>query len=146
MACSRSPSLYRKQDRNPGLLILGQKCLLCAGLPPLVALLRDTKSPLHRRCFFSRCFGSSSKTSFIFWGEDELRRPLPPECEGKKSWTGPQRKKGWAVWLVRITDIGLEYHCSAAVVFKRSLVLLTVELLWRNRGGGMGGGSRFLVP
>ena len=50
------------------------------------------------------------------------------------------------MWLVRITDIGLEYHCSAAVVFKRSLVLLTVELLWRIGGGGMGGGSRFLVP
>ena len=60
---------------------------------------------------------------------------MPPECEGEKSWTGPQRKKGWAVWLVRITDIGLEYHCSAAVVFKRSLVLLTVEVLWRNLGG-----------
>ena len=57
------------------------------------------------------------------------------ECEGEKSWTGPPRKKGWAVWLVRITDIGLEYHCSAAVVFKRSLVLLTVEVLWRNLGG-----------
>ena len=56
LACSRSPSVYHKQDWNPGLLILGQKCLLCAGLPPLVALLRDTNSPLHRRCFFTRCF------------------------------------------------------------------------------------------
>lgn len=63
---------------------------------------------------------------------------MPPECEGEKSWTGPQRKTGWAVWLVRITDVGSEYHCSAAVVFKRSLVLLTVELLWRDLGGGAG--------